>query len=174
MRSPESPHCCLWWSLRELDAEIERYAKDIQKTDKLVKAGKATLEHAKLLDEFAAGQVPWVEELRDLSEKLPPAESVVIQELKGLALAGGSRMILSGGAATEKEVSLLESSLRDDSHRVAGKGVQKEAKELKYPYLFEETITLAPPSEKSARSKTTNATVASNPASSAQTTEAQP
>ena len=146
-----------------MDAEITRYTSEIKKTEKLVKAGKPTLDHVKLLDEYAAGHVAWIEELSELSEKLPPAEAVLVQELKGNALVSGGRLTVSGGAKLEKEVSTLEANLRDEQHRVAGQGVQKASGETRYPFQFEETLTISPTQEKGKSSKTKVVTVGGQP-----------
>jgi len=153
----------IYWQLSSLQSEIDDLTAESRQLDKTLTAAKPVVEHAKLLDEYVAGQVVWLDELKQLSTNLPPAEKVVVRELIGdVSNTGGARMIITGGAKTSTDISEMESKLRDERHRVSGSGGTEQAKEVQYPWTFRETVTLtleeearsaAPATKGSAQSK---------------------
>jgi hypothetical protein len=138
----------VYWQLSSLEAEITGLQEESRKLDKTIKAAKPTVEHATLLDEYAAGQVMWLDELKELSVDMPSAEQVVVRDLVAdVSGIGGAKLVIGGGAKTSKDISDLEAKLRDDEHRVSGSGGNEQPEEKHYPWLFRETIVLTPASE---------------------------
>lgn len=136
----------VYWQLSGLSAEIARLEDEGRKHDKAIKSAKTVVEHAALLDEYAAGQVVWLDELKELSLELPPADQIIVHDLIGdVSNAGDSRLVVGGAAHESEHIAQLEAKLRDERHRVSGSGRTEVPEEKRYPWTFRETITVTPP-----------------------------
>jgi Tfp pilus assembly PilM family ATPase/Tfp pilus assembly protein PilN len=134
-----------WWQLSSLDSEMADLNQEIAKLEKMIKQGKPVLERAKPIDEFTAGQVPWLDEFRELADNLPPGDKVILDKLD--ALVDGPKLIIEGGAATSQDVPALELKLSDEHHNVRGVGTTVIPQNEPYAATFRETISLVTPSE---------------------------
>jgi Tfp pilus assembly PilM family ATPase/Tfp pilus assembly protein PilN len=136
----------VYWQLSSLEREIIRLKDEERSKDKLVQAGKAGVEHAKLIDEFAAGQVAWLDEFKELAEKLPPADRIVLKEITGDIAPKSSegKLTFDAAARTAPDITELESNLRSERHRVTGSGGSESPTEKQYPWQFRETVTFKP------------------------------
>ncbi len=72
----------------------------------------------KLLDDFAVGEIGWIHEFQTLAERMPPADKMLIRNLRGNATTSGGRMVIIGSASHNDSIATLESQLRDEQHRV--------------------------------------------------------
>jgi Tfp pilus assembly PilM family ATPase len=134
----------IYWQLSELQSEADRLATEIKQTDKSIKAGKATLENAKLLDDYANSQISWLSELERLAQKLPPADQVLLNEIKAGSGAQGGQLILLGGTTADDGLTKMRAALRDETHRISGPASNKSKEATSHPYLFEEVMTFTP------------------------------
>jgi Tfp pilus assembly PilM family ATPase len=135
-----------WDRLRKLDNEIAalemRKSELSEDTEQVEQAIADTAE----LDRFLDGNVIWLDELRRVAEKLPPASEAIVRNVSGDALqTGGGRLTISGRVAEPSTVSALGDQLRDENHQVIGAGTG-EAPNAEPPYLwtFSETVSVRP------------------------------
>lgn len=130
------------WSL---DARIADLRKQRTAQEKLAKAGKKPREQVEKLDAFAQSDVIWLDELRRLSEKFPPAEAAQVETLNALAVPkGGGRISFDGLADDDTTIAKLETSLRDDEHAVRPLGAKNDVQLDKLKWRFKEEVTVAP------------------------------
>lgn len=134
-----------YWQFSSLESEISALQSEATKLDKRLKQAKPVVDRATVIDEYAALQVPWLDELRKLSTDLPPGDKVILDELQ--ASAEGRRIIIVGGATSAEEVPQLELKLSDERHNVSGTGVSIVPQNAPYSASFRETITLVEPKE---------------------------
>lgn len=134
-----------WWQLSSLSSEIAELEKDKQGLDKVLKQAKPTVEKATLIDEYAAGQIPWLDELRELSVDLPPGDKVILDELT--ASAESHSLTVVGGATAAELGPQMELKLTDERHRVRGTGTTLVPQNAPYSTSFRGTITLVDPEE---------------------------
>ena len=135
----------LLMQLWALDARIADLKKQRTAQEKLAKAGKTPREQVEKLDAFAQADVIWLDELRRLSEKFPPAETVQVETLSALAVPkGGGRISFEGIADDDTTIGKLETNIRDDEHAVRPLGAKNDVQLDKLKWRFKEEVTIAP------------------------------
>lgn len=138
----------LQWQLWALDAEITRLTIERDSQDKLAKQSAEPTRNAAKLDEFAAREAVWLDELAYLARRLPPPEAVIVTELAARQTKAGPEITLSGYADSANRVAELEDNLRDERHSVSGKGTTQDLRRQQMPWTFEETVTIGKPPAK--------------------------
>jgi Tfp pilus assembly PilM family ATPase len=137
------------WRLWSLDAELDQLRTDRFKQEKAAKEGDKPLKQAEVLDAFAAGNIPWLDEISHLSAKFPPPEAARLEELTAtLVPKVGGQMKLTGHVDRSERVAQVVDALRDKQHGVNGRGLDKDPDREELPWSFEEFIAVAPPQEK--------------------------
>jgi Tfp pilus assembly PilM family ATPase len=136
------------WQLSSINSEIADLQEEAKKLKGPVEKAKQVVDKAALIDEFAAGQIPWLDELKRLAVDLPPGDKVILDELT--LQADSRRLVIVGGATNAHEVPQLEIKLRDERHKVQGIGATIVPQDAPYSASFRETITLENPDEKPA------------------------
>ncbi|MDX1946338.1 MAG: hypothetical protein SFU86_13135 [Pirellulaceae bacterium] len=135
----------IYWQLRSLDGRIRELTAAKATQEKLAKAGRKPREQLARLDAFAQSDIVWLDELRRLSEKFPPAEAARVESLSFLAVPkGGGRISFDGLADDDTTVGKLEAAVRDDAHTVRPLGVKNDPQLDKLKWRFKEEITIAP------------------------------
>ena len=85
-------------------------------------------------------------ELRDLSEHLPAADKLRLEQLQGdLGSKGGGTLLIKGFVDDSATVADLESRLRDSRHGVEGLDRERMGDDPNYPWHFSERIRVEPP-----------------------------
>jgi Tfp pilus assembly protein PilN len=139
------------WRLWGLDSELNQLRITRTKQEKAAKDAAKPIKDAESLDAFAAGDIPWLDELSRLSEKMPPPESAQLTEIMAQATTkgGGGRIQINGHVDSSIRVAELEEALRDKRHSVGGKGTDQDLQLERLQWSLGETIVIAPPSEPS-------------------------
>lgn len=143
------------WSL---DAEIAELAQQSRELDKVVAWSDDRVREVEQIEEFTGGDVNWLEELRELSGDLPLADQARVTKLSvGARPPLGGRMIVEGYVRDSATISELEERLRDEHHRVVGKGGSFDDLRRDFPWRFNETVTIErePPDPTETASSTT-------------------
>ena len=135
----------VWSSLNSRDRQIAELQKSIGELETQLKETDVHVANVARIDQFLDGNVIWVEELRRLAEKLPPAEQAILTNLTASAQTrtGGGQMTLTGKVTTPEVKNQLESQLRDELHRVDGRGISPTG-DSAYPWLVNETVLISP------------------------------
>ena len=143
------------WQLWSLDSELDTLRTKRFKQDKLAKESVKPVKDAESLDAFVAGDVNWLDELATLSSKMPPPENAIVSEMtiQVLPKGGGGIIKFVGHTDTSERVAQLEDNLRDKQHTVSGKGTAQDPDREALQWTFDETITVAPPTDRSAAKK---------------------
>jgi len=136
----------IYWQLGSRESEIRDLQQQLTDLDKNLKAAKPRVDQATLIDEFAADQVAWLDELRELSTDLPTGDKVILDNLTA-SVATGKKLVVRGGAKAQSDVPDLEAKLRDERHRVRGAGTDRVAANEPYPWSFTETIDVVADSQ---------------------------
>lgn len=137
-----------WYERFTLAVEVERLQAEAKELDAAVKRAEKTEKTFNDIREWCATDVVWLDELRRLSEKFPPAKEAMITQLTFAPVSrGGGEIQISGLASEAATIDTLENGLRDETHRVKG-GARNEDKSRKhYAWGFNSTV-FAPPEEK--------------------------
>lgn len=130
-----------WSTLAAADRTNRQLLQELRDLDHLV---KATAEERKIVDavrDWQAGDVLWLEELRELSERFPPDEDAVILRMSMASARSGGGVIDVKGLVNHSSVLLrMENALRDRYHDVYPKGSQKTGREEDYTWHFDTSV----------------------------------
>src|SRR6185436_13308217 len=116
-------------TLRQQDAKIAAMHKEKATLVDKNKKGKTIREQTDKVDQFAAADVDWLDELRAVSEKVPPSDKVRVDVFAGgmQAKAAGA-LVLDAVTDGPDVVPKIENALRDDRHIVEGSGGKRNEK----------------------------------------------
>lgn len=90
--------------------------------------------------------VPWLSELRNLSEQFPTAEEAVVQRMTMAPSAGNRGLISMTVRVREPEiVATLENQIRDDRHQVSSQRISQSSAEEGLAVQFETRVVVTPP-----------------------------
>ena len=132
-------------TLRTDDAKIVSMQKEKSALFEKNKKGKTIREQAAKIDQFAAADVDWLDELRVVSEKAPPPEKARVDVFLGSMQAkAGGVLVLDAVAYGPEVVPQFESALRDDRHVVEGSGGKRNEKLAGLNYQIRESVIIAP------------------------------
>ena len=133
------------FDVRQLGAQVKSLQTERTALEKKVKGGKTIRDQTQKVDNFVASDIPWLEELRVLSEKAPPADmaraEVVIGQIRP---TGGGTLSVDAIAAGPEEMTKLEEALRDDQHTVQNTGGKRDTKLSGNNFRFHEDVMIAP------------------------------
>ncbi len=135
-----------WWRSSALDKEITELRRKSQELDGLVEVAQREQQLLDEIDAWYADSPNWLIELRDLSENLPAADKLRLEQLQGdLGSKGGGTLLIKGFVDDSATVADLESRLRDSRHGVQGLDRERKGDDPNYPWHFSERIRVEPP-----------------------------
>jgi len=135
--------------LSDLDDQIRARLRELRNLDNLAKRAAKQQQVAASLGSWEAGNVIWLDELRDLSLRFPSGrDMVVLRMTMSPAGEGGGSIILNGLVRDPAIVVRMERNIRDQYHEISSKRVQERVREKSYSWHFE-TAMLAGKRDKS-------------------------
>ena len=131
------------WQLWSLDSRIEELKKTRTNQEKLAKTSAKPRADVAKLDQFAAADIIWLDELRLVSEKFPPPEAARVEDWYATANPkGGGKIILNCLADQPATIPVIERTLPDDRHTVFGSGGTYDAEAGDLPWRFREDVAV--------------------------------
>lgn len=133
-----------WTKFDEINDDIERLSRESRELDNLLKVAEAKRKAVEEINQWAGGEVIWLDELRDLSLRFPSPRDAV---LLGLTMSRSSSnkggvMEFQGLVRDPSIVGRMESALRDDHHEVRSKRVQASIQDRIYTWQFESSLSV--------------------------------
>lgn len=135
-----------WSSLKERAELVNRRESELKSLQSDVKKAEQSITRTELVDQFLDGNVIWLEQLRRLTDKMPPADQVIVKTIsaKSNVAAGGGQLILQAAAKAPGVVHEMEASIRDEDHSVGGTGTNDLGEDQDYRWGFTHVISIAP------------------------------
>ena len=134
--------------LSALDRELETLRDQAKALAPAVAEAEEIQKRAGEVEKWLRTDVLWLEELARLAQQLPPAQEVMLTQLRLAAHPQGGELQLTGVLAESSAGDDLEAALRDERHTVEGRGRRHDPKDSRYPWRFQSTVVVkAPPSE---------------------------
>lgn len=131
-----------WISYQGLSDEIDRLQAQSKEWDrKLEKAAKLD-RTASTIDQWTVPNVVWLDQLRWLSEELPPAREAMITQAQFSGVTKNGEIALEGLADSVETVERIDNRLRDKTHQVLGKGKSGDTSKNPYTLRFNSTVTI--------------------------------
>jgi len=110
-----------------------------------VEVAEASIGEVAEVDKFLDGDVNWLAEMQRLATKMPPAETLLVREIRGTTSTNGGGSLTVYGSVTDSSViEEFENNVRDDVHSVMGKGATFQAGQDLYQYTFSEEVVIPP------------------------------
>lgn len=139
------------WQIQRYDQRLETLRAESKDLDEPVKSADRLRADVAVIDTFAAGDVNWLEQLADLSEKFPSSEDATVDTATFSSLSeGGGQIFLEGYVRDPAVIEALESRLRDTHRQVTGGGTQFDERQPELRWQFKEKIVVLPPSSQEA------------------------
>jgi hypothetical protein len=135
-----------WSSLKERAQLVNRRESELKSLQPDVKKAEQSITRTELVDQFLDGNVIWLEQLRRLTDKMPPAKQVIVKTIsaKSNVAAGGGQVILQAAAKSPGVVHEMEASIRDENHSVGGTGTNDLGEDQDYRWGFNHVISIEP------------------------------
>ncbi len=132
-----------WSSAKEAQAKIE-YGLKVELAG-LIKEVKQESRLVQAVSGWQSGDVLWLEELRELSLKLPADKDMMVLRLTMTSARSGSggQISLQGLVRDQSLVVPLEEAVRSPYHGVSTPAVHRLATGQDYPWQFNASITVA-------------------------------
>jgi Tfp pilus assembly PilM family ATPase/Tfp pilus assembly protein PilN len=125
-------------SKSQLQLEIDTLQQESDALDRQVAKADRVKQEAGEIANWTAGEVVWLDELRQLCQDFPPAEDAMLTQLSmgGISTGHGGELKLEGLAKTAASIDALEQGLRDKAHHVEGKGRNLDNSQKIYSWRF--------------------------------------
>jgi hypothetical protein len=134
-----------WWSQGRLAIEVEDLRERAHLLDAQATKAEKTLQQVAEIAKWKAGEIVWLDELREFAVDFPPAEDAMLTQLAmGNSGAQGGEMKLEGMAQTAASIDALEQRLRDKQHQVEGKGRSLDNSQRVYSWRFVSSLFVKP------------------------------
>ncbi|MFO1021173.1 MAG: hypothetical protein U0903_10810 [Planctomycetales bacterium] len=135
------------------DPELETLRETKSKLEKQIKKLAPDRKLAEAVQLWDKGSVIWLDELRNLSMKMPPGQDLVLSHLMlASGRNGNGSMGFSAVARTPQAIETVETALRDETHHLPTINFNRRADGQ---YIFDTVVTLLSPPPKSAATKET-------------------
>jgi len=135
-----------WQRLSALDKQISDLRRESAGLDRVIKRGAQQQQAAAVVGQWVDAEVIWLDQLRYLSVRFPPPQDAVLTRLEMARSASGSAgMDLYGMVRDASLVEPMENGLRSPRHEVRTKRGQQLAGDESYPWKFDTSLTVLPP-----------------------------
>ncbi len=133
----------VWSQFAEIDAENSRLTVRLNELNDLVKDTQAKRRLASSLSAWEKNRFSWLDELRDLTQRMPSSPDLVVQQLS-ISPAGVGRATVSfRGVGKQPEVIQdMERRLRDGFHELRIPGIREQQEGNKSTWSFQTTMTI--------------------------------
>lgn len=132
-----------------IDAENESLTEELTRLDDQFKRAGKQQKVIQAIHEWGETDVNWLDELRDLSLRLPGGrDAVVLRMALGHARGSGGTIDIVGVVRDPAIVSRIENDLRDKYHQISSRRVQEREQENSYSWHFESSLIVSPRDKK--------------------------
>jgi hypothetical protein len=137
-----------YWSLGQETAAAQAKSKSLEKHEQVA---NEVIDKVRKIEDWAQGDVVWLNELRYLSANFPPPEQIIVKQFDAAADGRdgvGGRSMLDCIAMNSQLASQVEEALRDQRHKVQTvQGVANDPRQTSYSWLFKKVVSVDPPTE---------------------------
>jgi hypothetical protein len=134
-----------WEKLAAMDEVNQNLKAERKEIDESLKQFAPDRDLVETLEDWRANEIVWLDELRDLSRRLPASRDLLVHRLAFSSGRGGGGIVdLQGVARDASVISSIDQTMRDDYHQLNIKRVGDQPQAGEYPWTFERTMTVAP------------------------------
>ena len=133
-------------NLYDLQSRIDELSHQDAQLKALLKKGEPILQSAGLVEQWHAGETPWLDELATLSERMPPNDRAYLSSLNFDPKSGSApaRLRMEGFARDRDDIMKLGDRFHgaDKKYRVLPHGTSAATTDTLYPWRFVSEILL--------------------------------
>jgi hypothetical protein len=135
----------VWHNLSKVWQLNEKLAAEVKQLDGRVRQAAKTRRVAAAIQAWQAGDVVWLEELREFSERFPPARDALVLRMQMSSLPSGGGMTTMQGLVRDPSLIVrLEYALRDPYHAVQSRRIQSGSRpNEEYTHLFDASMIIS-------------------------------
>ncbi len=134
-----------WWQIQHYTKQVSDLRILNDGLDEQVKNVEQLKLDVATIDKFEQGNINWLDQIHDISTKLPAADQVMVDTITFTTMPGGGGQIALDGYVREPEIIKdMESGLRDDIHQVTGSGTYFDERQDDFQWSFKERIVVLP------------------------------
>jgi hypothetical protein len=139
----------VWSTLSAVDAENQSLTDELDRLDDEFKLASKRHKVVQAIRDWGESDVNWLDELRDLSLRLPSARDVVLLRM-GMSHSRnvGGNIEMTGVVRDPAIVSRIENSVRDKDHQISSRHVQERDQDKSYAWHFEAQLVVTPRTSK--------------------------
>jgi hypothetical protein len=136
----------------DLAAEKRQLGEELRRLERESKTAARSIKRLEAIEKWTRGDVVWLDELYELSEKMPSADEAIVEQLlAGSRSEGGGTIVLDGLVSDADVIERLEHQVRDAAHRVTGSGSYQDDTHPDYGWRYHETVIVPGSDERRAR-----------------------
>lgn len=131
----------IWWKVSDLNGQIKQLQREIRDQKEAVEKAETRVAEVNTINAWVKSDVNWLKALERISEELPNANEIMLQDFKGIieASSGDARIELSGVAADGEHLKTLEEKLANSTHRLEP-GETRTRDDAQFPLTFKEIV----------------------------------
>ena len=133
-----------WDPLARAEADNRRLGQEVKNCEETLKRYSRQKQVADYVRAWRAGEVVWLDELRDLSLRLPSSRDVLLQRMTLTGGRGGGVIHMLGLVRDSSVVARIDHNLHDSYRTVAPRRVGEHPRGEDYAWLFERSISVLP------------------------------
>ena len=126
------------------DTKIANVTDEVNQLTPGADLAAESIERTEAIDAFLDSDINWLDELRRFAENAPPSKEMIVDSILATAdiRRGGGQLKVNGRVTDPGLIEPMEESLRDETHRISGKGSSEQKDERTYRWGFSESITV--------------------------------
>lgn len=135
----------IWQRLSALDAEIAQLNQDLKAYEPVVKSSAEVEKAVAEVKKWSVSDITWLDELREMSEKFPASQDVMLTHVRFGHHGEGGLMTIEGLVKDASTIDLLQNRLRDERHIVELKETTQDNDIKQYGWQFKSEVVVKPP-----------------------------
>jgi hypothetical protein len=134
---------CVWLLFANLGAEKRRLGNQLRQLERDAKTAAKSIARLEEIERWTRGEVVWLDELHNLSVRMPSAEEAIVEYLQASSRSeGGGQIVLDGLVSELDVIERIEQEVRDSAHRVVGAGSHQDNSYPDYDWRYHETVII--------------------------------
>jgi Tfp pilus assembly PilM family ATPase len=133
----------IYYKLSSMDAVIADLNDESVSLKKDVETANASIAQARVVEQFLANDITWLDELYSMAKQLPPPEDAIFNEIQMTTRQpSGAQIVLQGHTREAEQLSHLRESLRVQERSIVSTGTSDDVRRQDYNWRFKETVLL--------------------------------
>ena len=150
--------------VKRLNEEVLTLEGELLSVKKVTAKFQEKADQVAAVENWLSDQVDWVEELNELSKRLPDGQNATVRRLTASANSNSGAIDLAVQVARQETISQFEGSIRGAKYNVTSKQISQNPESTEYPWQFETRIVFPVEPVKAASEYQSKVKLAAEPA----------